>query len=145
MILDIKKYGADKYGALRKKCINVKPEHPSIQKLIDDMFETVKFYGGVGLAAPQVDWSLNMFIINTPSFQEVLINPEVSAYGNHLQVREGCLSFPNLETPTSRQSKVAVRYLDRNWIQRTRDLEGLLAIIVQHEYDHLQGKLIIDF
>jgi len=145
MILDIKKYGADKYGALRKKCINVKPEHPSIQKLIDDMFETVKFYGGVGLAAPQVDWALNMFIINTSTFQEVMINPEVSAYGNHLQVREGCISFPNLETPTSRQSKVAVRYLDRNWIQRTRDLEGLLAIIVQHEYDHLQGKLIIDF
>lgn len=144
MILDIIKYNQDKYRVLRKPCIDAKPT-PALHQFIIDMHETVQFYKGVGLAAPQVGRSLNLFVVNTPTFQETFINPEVSLLGDRLQIREGCLSFPNMELPKDRTTKVAVRYYDKNWTQHSKDFDGILAIIIQHEYDHLQGKLIVDF
>jgi peptide deformylase len=145
MILDIIKYEDTNYSKLRAKNVDVKKENPFLQQLIDDMFETLNFHqNGVGLAAPQVGYNLNLFIIKTPVFTEVFINPEILLDGLKIQVKEGCLSFPNLEFAVDRRERVQVKFFDRNWILRLSAYKDIHAIIVQHEYDHLKGKLIID-
>ena len=145
MVLDIIKYEDTNYSKLRAKNVDVKKENPFLQQLIDDMFETLDFHkNGVGLAAPQVGHSLNLFIIKTPVLREVFINPEILLDGLKIQVKEGCLSFPNLEFPVDRRERVQVKFFDRNWILRLVEYKEIHAIIVQHEYDHLKGKLIID-
>lgn len=145
MILDIIKYGETNSNKLRAKNVNVTKENPFLQKLIDDMFDTLKKSGNsVGLAAPQIGYNLNLFIINLPNFKEVFINPEIRLSGLGLQVKEGCLSFPNMEFPVTRRQIVQIKFFDRNWNIRNVEYKDMLAIIVQHEYDHLQGKLIID-
>lgn len=109
------------------------------------MFETLDFHkSGVGLAAPQVGHNLNLFIIKTPNFQEVYINPEINLTGLSIQNKEGCLSFPNMLFAVDRKEIVEIKYFDRNWEPRYRKYSDFIAIIVQHEFDHLKGKLIID-
>jgi peptide deformylase len=145
MVLDIIKYEDTNYSKLRAKNVDVKKENPFLQQLIDDMFETLDFHqNGVGLAAPQVGHNLNLFIIKTPVLKEVFINPEILLDGLKIQVKEGCLSFPNLEFPVDRRERVQVKFFDRNWVLRLVEYKEIHAIIVQHEYDHLKGKLIID-
>lgn len=145
MILDIIKYGELNSSKLRAKNVDVKKENPFLQKLIDDMFETLNnSKSGVGLAAPQVGHNLNLFIIKTPNFKEVFINPEIQLDGLSIQIREGCLSFPNLEFPVNRRERVLIKYFNRDWELKVAEYKDILAIIVQHEYDHLKGKLIID-
>ena len=87
---------------------------------------------------------LNLFIINTPALKEVFINPEIKLEGLAIQGKEGCLSFPRLEFAVSRREKVKVKYFNKDWILILREFDGELAIIIQHEYDHLKGRLIID-
>jgi len=144
MILDVIKYGEQNYNKLRLKNIDVKKENPFLQKLIDDMFETTNKKSGIGLAAPQVGINLNLFIINLPEFREVFINPEILLEGLNIQIREGCLSFPNMEFPVNRRQIVKVKFYDRNWTLRQAEYKDMEAIVIQHEYDHLNGKLIID-
>lgn len=145
MVLDIIKYGETNSNKLRAKNVDVQKENPFLQELIDNMFETLsQNENGVGLAAPQVGHNLNLFIINTPFFKEVFINPEIKLDGLSIQVKEGCLSFPNMEFPVNRREKVQIKFFDRNWTLRLVEYKDILAIIVQHEYDHLNGKLIID-
>jgi len=145
MILDVIKYSDSNYLKLRTKNIAVKKENPILQQLIDDMFETLDFYKtGVGLAAPQVGYNLNLFIIKLPNFKEVFINPEILLDGLRIQAKEGCLSFPNMEFPVDRREIVKIRYYDRNWLLRTSEYKDFTSIVIQHEYDHLNGKLIID-
>lgn len=145
MVLDIIKYGELNSSKLRAKNVDVKKENPFLQKLIDDMFETLNnSKSGVGLAAPQVGHNLNLFIIKTPNFKEVFINPEIQLDGLSIQIREGCLSFPNLEFPVNRRERVLIKYFNRDWELKVAEYKDILAIIVQHEYDHLNGKLIID-
>lgn len=145
MVLDIIKYGDTNYAKLRAKNVDVKKENPFLQQLIDDMFETLDYHkSGVGLAAPQVGRGLNLFVIKTQTFQEVFINPEIRLEGLDMQVKEGCLSFPNMDFAVNRREKVQVKFFDRNWVYRYAEFKELLAIIIQHEYDHLKGKLIID-
>lgn len=145
MILNIIKYGEDQFNKLRIKNVDVKKENPFLQKLIDDMFETLDSKeNGVGLAAPQVGHNLNLFIVKLPNFREVFINPQINLLGLGLQVKEGCLSFPNMEFPVNRRQITQVKFFDRNWILRNVEYKDMLAIIIQHEYDHLIGKLIID-
>ena len=145
MILDIIIYGETNSNKLRVKNVDVKKENPFLHQLIDNMFDTLESHkNGVGLAAPQVGHNLNLFIINTPDFREVFINPEIQLNGLSIQVKEGCLSFPNLEFPVNRRNEVQVKFFDRNWVLRLANYKDILAIIVQHEYDHLKGKLIID-
>lgn len=145
MVLDIIKYGGTNSNKLRIKNVDVKKENPFLQQLIDNMFETLEFHkNGVGLAAPQVGHNLNLFVINTPTFREVFINPDIQLNGLSIQIREGCLSFPDLEFPVNRRSEVQIKFFDRNWVLRLANYKDILAIIVQHEYDHLKGKLIID-
>ena len=145
MILDVIKYSDSNYLKLRTKNIAVKKENPILQQLIDDMFETLDFYKtGVGLAAPQVGYNLNLFIIKLPNFKEVFINPEILLDGLRIQAKEGCLSFPNMEFPVDRREIVKIQYYDRNWLLRTSEYKDFTSIVIQHEYDHLNGKLIID-
>lgn len=145
MILNIIKYGEINSNKLRAKNIDVKKENPFLQSLINDMFETLDEHSnGVGLAAPQVGHNLNLFIIKTANFKEVFINPEIQLDGLSIQVKESCLSVPNLQFPVNRREKVRVKYFDRNWILRMCEFKDDLSIIVQHEYDHLKGKLILD-
>jgi peptide deformylase len=144
MILDIVKYGDTNGFKLRAKNIDVSRENLSLNSIIDNMFETLKSTSGVGLAAPQVSINLNLFIIKTSNFQEVFINPEIQIDGLSVQNKEGCLSFPNLSFPVNRREKVKVKFYDRNWTLRYAEYKDDIAIIVQHEFDHLKGKLIID-
>ena len=145
MILDIIKYGDNNYGKLRLKNVDVKKENPILHQLINDMFETLDYSkSGVGLAAPQIGYNLNLFIIKTPTFKEVFINPEIRLDGLDIQVKEGCLSFPNMDFAVNRRQNVQIKFFDRNWTYRYAEYKDMLAIIVQHEYDHLKGKLIID-
>ena len=145
MVLDIIKYGDTDYGKLRVKNVDVKKENYLLQQLIDDMFETLDYHkSGVGLAAPQVGRGLNLFIISTPTFKEVFINPEIRLEGLDIQVKEGCLSFPDIDFAVNRRERIQIKFFDRNWNYRYAEYKDLLAIIVQHEYDHLKRKLIID-
>lgn len=146
MVLDIIKYGDNNYGLLRSKNnIDVKKENPVLQKLIGNMFETLEHSGtGVGLAAPQVGINLNLFIIKTDEFKEVFINPQILLEGRKIQVKEGCLSFPDMQFAVDRRESVKIKYYDRNWNFQFKEFKEFLAIIIQHEYDHLKGKLIID-
>lgn len=145
MVLDIIKYGEINSEKLRIKNVDVKKENPFLQKLIDNMFETLEFEkNGVGLAAPQVGKNLNLFVIKIDNFKEAFINPEILLDGLSIQVKEGCLSFPNMEFPVNRRQKVKIKYFDRNWVLRLSEFKDMMAIIIQHEYDHLKGKLIID-
>jgi peptide deformylase len=144
MILDIIKYGDPDSNKLRKKNIDVRKDNPFLQQLIIDMFQTLEFTGGVGLAAPQVGHNLNLFIIDAYGIKEVYINPEIRLDGLLLQTREGCLSFPNMIFPVDRREVVEIKYYDKNWTLRLSKFNDMTATIIQHEYDHLQGKLICD-
>jgi peptide deformylase len=145
MVLNIIKYGETNSNKLRSKNADVKKENPFLQQLIDDMFETLELSKtGVGLAAPQVGHNLNLFIIKTPDIKETFINPEILLNGLDIQDREGCLSFPGMTFPVNRRQKVQIKYFDRNWTLRLTEYKDTLAIIIQHEFDHLKGKLIID-
>lgn len=144
MVLDIITYGGKDSHKLRVKCIDVKKENPKLQTLINDMFETLIVNNGVGLAAPQVGINLNLFIVKFQDFEEVFINPEIMLSGMLKENIEGCLSFPGMSFPVTRNENVNIKYFDRNWTYRIMKYSDILAIIIQHEYDHLQGKLIID-
>lgn len=144
MILDIIKIGDPNWHILRAKNIDVKIENPFLGQLIADMFETLDNYGGVGLAAPQVGHNLNLFIIKAENFKEVFINPEIRLSGLRTQKHEACLSFPNMNIPVDRLEKVEIKYTNKDWQIKIAKFDNSLSTIIQHEYDHLKGKLIID-
>jgi peptide deformylase len=122
---------------------------PEIQKLVDDMAETMYAAPGVGLAATQIGESLQLFIIDIadaeePSDLRVFINPEILEAEGDITWQEGCLSFPGVQEDIERSLKVKVRAQDREGKWFELEAEGLLAVAIQHEYDHLQGVLMID-
>lgn len=122
---------------------------PELQKLIDDMAETMYAAPGVGLAATQIGELLQLFIIDIADQDEksdlkVFINPEILEAEGDITWQEGCLSFPGIQEDIDRAAKVKVRAQDRNGTWFELEAEGLLAVAIQHEYDHLQGKLMID-
>lgn len=120
-----------------------------IQELVEDMAETMYAAPGVGLAAPQVGVSLRVFLIDVagedePSDLRVFINPEVLATEGTQTWNEGCLSFPGVSEEIKRAERVRVRALDRDGKPFELEAEGLLAVAIQHENDHLNGVLMID-
>ena len=134
---------------LRDKALPVAVVDDEIRKLCDDMAETMYAAPGVGLAAPQIGVSKRIFVIDIASADEksdlrVFINPEFVAREGETVWEEGCLSFPGIHEEVQRAAKVTVRAigLDGNAFELTA--EGLLAIAVQHEYDHLEGTLMVD-
>lgn len=134
---------------LRERGERIEAITPGIQQLIDDMAETMYAAPGVGLAATQIGESLQLFIIdvadeNSPSDLRVFINPEIIETKGELSWQEGCLSFPGVQEDVDRAAQVRVKAQDRNGQWFELDAEGLLAVAIQHEYDHLQGVLMID-
>lgn len=126
------------------------PGHPEIQRLIDDMIETMLDAGGVGLAAPQVHVPLRLFVFQLPAERsgaealppQAVINPEILPRSTELSLGwEGCLSIPGLRAAVPRFAQITYTGLDRNGNSICRDVEGLHAVVIQHEADHLDGVL----
>jgi peptide deformylase len=120
-----------------------------LRQLIDDMAETMYAAPGVGLAATQIGESWQIFVVDCaaegePSDLRVFVNPEILSTEEKLTWEEGCLSFPGAREEVERAGKVRVRAQDRNGTWFELEAEGLLAVAIQHEYDHLQGVLMID-
>jgi len=134
---------------LREKGRQVTAFTPELQALIDDMAETMYAAPGVGLAATQIGEALQLFIVDVaaedePSDLRVFINPEIVERHETVTWPEGCLSFPGINEDIDRAARITVRALDRNGDPFELEAEELLAVAIQHEYDHLQGVLMID-
>jgi peptide deformylase len=134
---------------LREKGVRVKAVTAEVQALADDMAETMYAAPGVGLAATQIGEPVALFVIdvateNEPSDLRVFINPEILERHEEILWTEGCLSFPGVQEEVERAAKVTVKALDREGRPFTLEAEGLLAVAIQHEFDHLQGVLMID-
>jgi peptide deformylase len=130
---------------LRQKAKRVGQVDRNIQKLIDDMIETMKEAPGVGLAAPQVGVPLRLAVIEVDDKITVIVNPEIIKRTGEVELDEGCLSVPGFWGRLNRAERVSVKALDRNGKeQRIRDAEGLFAQALQHEIDHLDGFLYVD-
>jgi len=159
MILPILGYGSP---ILKKVAIDISPQHPNLNELISNMWDTMYAAKGVGLAAPQIGLSIRLFVIDaTPflddenmnhfelnsikNFKKVFINPKIiEENGNLWEFNEGCLSIPEIREDVSRRSKIVIEYFDENFQSNTLELSGLAARVVQHEYDHVEGILFID-
>lgn len=130
---------------LRGKARRVSQVDRPIQKLIDDMIETMAKAPGVGLAAPQVGVPLRLAVIDVEDKITVIINPEIVKSSGEVDLDEGCLSVPGFWGRVNRFERVSVKGLDRNGKElRIRDAEGLFAQVLQHEIDHLDGRLYVD-
>jgi len=121
---------------------------PEIQKFVDDMIETMYDEEGIGLAATQVDFHQRIVVIDISETRDqpmVLINPEILDKRGEDGIEEGCLSVPGARALVSRAAEVTVKALDRDGKEYTFEADDLLAICVQHELDHLEGKLFVDY
>jgi peptide deformylase len=133
------------HPVLRQKAKRISQIDRAIQKLIDDMIETMKVAPGVGLAAPQVGVPLRLAVIDVDDTITVIVNPEIVKTFGEVELDEGCLSVPGFWGRLSRAERVSVKALDRNGKElRIRDAEGLFAQALQHEINHLDGQLYID-
>jgi len=150
MIYPIVAYGDP---LLRKKAANINKDYPKLSELIASMFETMYASHGVGLAAPQIGKSINLFIIDTSGFEDenhtplkqVFVNPViVSETGDEWEFEEGCLSIPQIRENVWRNEQLRLQYQDENFVQHEQDFDGIVARVIQHEYDHCMGVLFID-
>jgi peptide deformylase len=151
MIYPIVVYGD---AVLRKKATDIK-EGTDLKQLIIDMYETMYAAHGIGLAAPQIGKSVRLFIVDGTTledeptlkdFKQPFINPVIlKETGTEWEFEEGCLSIPNIREEISRKEKIKLRYFDENWLVKEEEFSGMKARIIQHEYDHIEGKLFIDY
>ena len=136
---------------LRTQAVSVDPSRladPAFQRLIDDMFETMYEAPGIGLAASQVDVHQRFMVIDVSEDKSrplVFVNPEISARSGEQVYQEGCLSVPGIFADVTRANEITVSALDRHGKSFELAIDGLLAVCVQHEMDHLQGKLFVDY
>ena len=161
MVLPIVAYG---HPVLRKLAQDIRPEYPHLKKLIADMWETMYTSNGVGLAAPQVNKDIRLFVVDSqqifqnmeeeerkefpddPGIQQVFINAHVmETEGKEWPYNEGCLSIPKIREDILRQETVTLEYEDENFQVHTKTFHGITARIILHEHDHLEGKLFIDY
>jgi peptide deformylase len=151
------KYPITIYGdpGLRKKAIPVEKDHEGLNEIIENMWETMYYSDGAGLAAPQVGLSLRIFVADASAaadenpeyknFKKVFINPEIiETFGEEWIMNEGCLSLPEIREDIKRPDKVRIRYVDENFEAHDDVFDGYPGRIIQHEYDHLEGILFID-
>lgn len=161
MILPIIAYGDP---LLKKESEEITKEYADLDKLIEDMYETMYEASGVGLAAPQVGRSIRLFVVdgssfaddedeeepdprakNMEHFKKVFINPVIEdETGEEWGFAEGCLSIPTIREEVFRKERVVISYYDQNWELKEETYEGYAARIIQHEYDHLEGVLFTD-
>jgi peptide deformylase len=133
---------------LRTRAAPVKEFDASLSRLVDDMLETMYAAPGIGLAATQVDVHRAVIVVDVSEAHDqpqVFVNPRILAREGVEQSEEGCLSVPQVYEPVERAARVRVQAQDRHGISFERDLDGLLAVCVQHEMDHLEGKLFVDY
>ncbi|MBF7074675.1 peptide deformylase [Glaciecola sp. MH2013] len=133
---------------LRTVAAPVKEVNDEIRNLVDDMFDTMKDEKGIGLAATQINVHQRVVVMDVSEEQDepkVFINPEIIAREGSTISEEGCLSVPNNYAKVDRAEKVTVKALDRNGESFELEAEGLLAVCIQHELDHLEGKLFVDY
>jgi peptide deformylase len=161
MILPIVAYGSPILRAVSK---DITPDFPGLSKLIEDMWETMYNSNGVGLAAPQVNKEIRLFIVDSsqifanqeeedkgrypddPGIKQVFINAHIkSLNGNEWAYNEGCLSIPKIREDIVRNETVTLQYVDENFEPHTITFNGITARIILHEYDHIEGKLFIDY
>ena len=160
MILPIVAYGSP---ILRVVCKDIDQNYPDLQKLIDDMWETMYASNGVGIAAPQVNRDIRLFVIDStqvfagqddedkgkypdePGTKQVFINAHVKELdGDEWMYNEGCLSIPKIREDIAREELITLEYLDENFQPHIKTFSGITGRIIQHEYDHIDGKLFID-
>lgn len=152
------KYPITVYGdpMLRKKAEPIDKNYEGLQELIENMWETMYYSDGVGLAAPQIGKAIRIFVIDASSgadeepelkdFKKVFINPEIlEISGDKWVMNEGCLSLPEIREDVTRPDKVRIRYVDENFEPHEEVYTGYAGRIIQHEYDHLEGILFIDY
>lgn len=152
MILPIYIYGNT---VLKKKCIPVERDYPGLQELIANMWETMYNALGVGLAAPQIGLPIRIFVVDSiqmedaldgeEGIKQVMINAEImEETGEDFSYEEGCLSIPNIRGNVIRPSTIKIRYFDENFEEHIQDFNGINARVIQHEYDHIEGRLFTE-
>ncbi len=160
MILPIVAYGAT---ILRKVSLPIAADHAQLATIIEDMWETMYESNGVGLAAPQVNKNIRLFVMDSaqiftnreeedevypdaPGIKKVFINAKVlETGGNDWVYNEGCLSIPKIREDITRSETVTLSYRDENFVEHTETFNGMTARVILHEYDHIEGKLFIDY
>lgn len=159
MILPIIAYGDP---VLRKRAKEIEPGSLDVKTLSQNMYETMYAASGIGLAAPQIGQSVRMFVVDGEplnedeaeedidqsliGFKKVFINPEIiEEAGDDWGFEEGCLSIPGIRGEVFRPEIIVIRYFDVDWNEHEEEYEGMAARIIQHEYDHLDGKLFTDY
>ena len=161
MILPIVAYG---HPVLRKVSQDIEPDYPDLNKLIEDMWETMYSSNGVGLAAPQVNKDIRLFVVDSeqifrnmepdekkeypddPGIKQVFINAHIKEInGEKWAYNEGCLSIPKIREDIVRNETVTLEYKDENFKPYIRTFNGITARIILHEHDHLDGKLFLDY
>ena len=154
MILPIVAFGSP---ILRKKCSDISADYPEFDTILANMWETMYEANGVGLAAPQVNKGIRLFLIDTTPFfddeddikevivKQAFINAKIlEESGDECEFNEGCLSIPDLREDVSRKSIIKIEYMDENFKTHTETYNGLTARVIQHEYDHINGILFTD-
>lgn len=161
MILPIVAYGA---AVLRKVAQDIDANYEGLPKLIEDMWETMYASNGVGLAAPQINKNIRLFVLDStqifehleedekgkypdePGIKSVFINARVIALeGKEWSYNEGCLSIPKIREDVMRAESVVLEYYDEQFVKHTKTFNGITARVILHEYDHIEGKLFIDY
>jgi peptide deformylase len=161
MILPVVAYGSP---ILRKVCEDITPEYPELKKFIADMWETLYNSNGVGLAAPQVNKAIRVFLVDTVQIVEDFDDEDKRKYPNEKPIKqifinarkiedvgemwpynEGCLSIPKVREDIQRTRRVRMRFMDENFVEHEQEFDGITARVIQHEYDHIDGKLFIDY
>jgi len=133
---------------LRTKAKPVSRVDDDVRRLIDDMLETMYDAPGIGLAASQVDVHQRIIVVDVSENRDdphAFINPELALLGGKVETEEGCLSVPGFYEPVTRAEQIRVNALDREGKPLEMDAQGLLAVCIQHECDHLEGKLFVDY
>jgi peptide deformylase len=155
MILPIIAYGTP---VLRRQADPLEPSYPGLEQLIANMWDTMYNAHGVGLAAPQIGLSIRLFLVDSvqlegeedgrlegPGIKQVFINAQMlDESGEPWPYEEGCLSIPEVRAGVSRQPQVRIRYQDEQFREHEAEFSGMNARIIQHEYDHIEGKLFTD-
>ncbi len=161
MVLPIVAYGNP---VLRKVGKEITPDYPELNKLIEDMWETMYNSKGVGLAAPQINKDIRLFVMdslqiianleedekrdypNDEGYKGVFINAKINSInGEEWLYNEGCLSIPKIREDILRKEEVSITFFDENFMQHTKTFNGVTARVILHEYDHIDGKLFIDY
>ena len=151
-MLPITAYG---HPILKKVGEDIDKDYPGLEKLIEDMFETMYNSRGVGLAAQQINKAIRLFVIDASpygedypealDFKKVFINARITSFeGDDWEVEEGCLSVPGINEFVKRKSIIKMTYLDENFVEHNETFEGMTGRIIQHEYDHIEGKVFVE-